>query len=55
MQRSPESVLGGFHIVTGPGSALKDQRRSMLFFRTVPLLFAEVWIILLVLTSILLA
>ncbi len=54
VERLPGSALGGFHSVTGRGSALKDQRRSMLFFRTVPLLFAVVWIILLILTGVLL-
>lgn len=51
VERLPGSALGGFHSVTGPGSALKDQQRSLLFFRTVPLLFAVVWIVLLVLLS----
>ena len=50
VERLPGSALGGFHSVTGPHSALKDQHRSMLFFRNVPLLFAVVWTILLILT-----
>lgn len=38
VERLPGSALGGFHSATGRGSALKDQHRSLLFFRTVPLL-----------------
>lgn len=53
--RLPGSALGGYHSVTGRGSAVKDQRRSLLFFRTVPLLFALAWIVLLVVTSVLLS
>lgn len=54
VEHLPGSALGGFHSMTGSGSALKDQHRSLLFFRTVPLLFAAVWMILLILTIILL-
>ena len=55
VERLPGSALGGFHGATGRGSALRDQRRSLLFFRTVPPLFGTVWIVLLVLTIVLLA
>lgn len=55
VERLPGSALGGYHSVTGRGSAVKDQRGSLLFFRTVPLLFALAWIVLLVVTSVLLS
>lgn len=45
------SALGGLHQVTGQGAALKDQRYSLWFFRAVPLLFAVVWIVLLILAG----
>lgn len=48
------SVVGGYHGVVGQDRALVDQRRSLLFFRTVPLLFAAVWVVLFMLTAVLL-
>jgi hypothetical protein len=44
----------GYHGAGGRSSALEDQQRSLIFFRTVPLLFACVWIVLLTFTLVLL-
>lgn len=54
IERLPGSALGGSTASPAGVSALRDQRRSLLFFRAVPLLFAVIWIVLLVLTSVLL-
>lgn len=50
----PGSALRGYHGSVGRGSAVRDQRRSLLFFRLVPWLSAVVWAVLLVLTGVLL-
>ena len=52
-ERLPSAALDGFHSVAGRGSAVGDQRRSLLLFRAVPPLFAAVWIVFLVLAIIL--
>lgn len=54
VERLPGSPHAGYHSTRGPGSALRDQRRSLVFFRTVPILFAVVWTVLLILTVVLL-
>ena len=54
LERLPDTAVGGYHGITGPGSAGRDQRRGLVFFRAVPLLFAVVWIVLLVLAGVLL-
>jgi len=54
VEQLPGSGLAGFHGVADRRSAVEDQRRSLLFFRAVPLLFAVVWIVLSVLTGVLL-
>lgn len=54
IERLPGSALTGFHGVADRRPAAEDQRRSLLFFRAVPLLFAVVSIVLTVLTGILL-
>ena len=45
----------GYHGGAGRPSAVADQRRALLFFRAVPLLFAVVWVVLLVLAFALLS
>ena len=52
--RLPGHARAGFHGVAGGPSALADQRRSMLFFRAAPVLFAVAWTALLVLALVLL-
>lgn len=54
VERLPGSALAGFYGVTGRPSALADQRRSLLFFQAVPILFSAVWSILFVLALVLL-
>lgn len=54
VEQLPGSALADFHGVADRRSAVEDQRRSLLFFRAVPLLFAVVWIVLTVLTGVLL-
>ena len=49
LERLRGSALAGFHGVEGRPTALADQRRSLLFFTAAPVLFALVWVILLVL------
>jgi len=47
------SDVGLYHGVPGRPAALADQRRGLLFFRAVPLLFAAVWVVLGVLAVVL--
>ncbi len=54
-QRLPGSPHAGYHGTRGPGWALRDQRRGLLFFRAVPVVFAGVWTILLILTLVVLS
>jgi hypothetical protein len=42
-----------YHAGPGRRSAVADQRRGLLFFRAVPVLFAVVWVVLLVLSLVL--
>lgn len=51
----PASATTGLHGGPGRRSATVDQRRSLLFSRAVPVLFAAVWLVLLVLTTVLLS
>ena len=51
--RLPGLVDAGYHGVPGRPSMVNDQRRSLLFFRTVPVLFGTVWIVLGVLSLVL--
>lgn len=44
---------GAYHGLPGRPTATNDQRRSLLFFRAVPLLFAGVWVVLGVLAVVL--
>lgn len=57
-QQLVESLAGSAPRVRPSGGdqdrALRDQRRSLLFFRAVPLLFAVVWMVLLTVTGVLL-
>lgn len=52
-ERLPGIGLAGFYGVAGRPSPLADQRRSMVFFRAVPILFLVAWGILLALTLVL--
>jgi len=52
--RIPGSALAGYYGVAGRPSALRDQRRSLLFFQAAPILFSAAWTILFVLTLVLL-
>ncbi|HEY0239054.1 MAG TPA: hypothetical protein VGC37_10420 [Friedmanniella sp.] len=45
----------GYHGGAGRPSALTDQRRALLFFRAVPVLFGVVWVVLGVLSVVLLS
>lgn len=53
VERLSGSTLTGYYEVADRPSALVDQRRSLLFFRAVPVMFAVVWIILLILVPVL--
>jgi hypothetical protein len=44
-----------YHAGAGRPAAVADQRRGLLFFRAVPVLFAVVWVVLLVLSVVLLS
>jgi len=46
VERLPGLVGAGYHGVTGRSSIVADQRRSLLFFSAVPVLFGAVWIVL---------
>lgn len=50
----PGSALAGYYGVAGRPPALADQRRSLLFFQAVPILFSVVWSVFLVLTLVVL-
>lgn len=52
-ERLPGSPLTGYYSVSGRPAAVRDQRRSLLFFQAVPILFSAVWSVLLVLTLVL--
>lgn len=52
-RRLGPAVVAGYHAQPGRPSAVADQRRSLVFFRAVPLLFTLVWIALLVLALVL--
>lgn len=54
VERLPGSALAGYYGIAGRPSALFDQRRSLLFFQAVPILFSVVWTVLFVLTLVLL-
>jgi hypothetical protein len=47
------ATAAGYHGGAGRPRALADQRRGLLFFRAVPVLFAVVWVVLLVLALLL--
>jgi hypothetical protein len=53
VERLPGLVDAGYHGVPGRPSIVADQRRSLLFFRAVPMLFGAVWIVLGVLSLVL--
>lgn len=48
--RLPRTPTAGFYSAPKRRSAVSDQRRSLLFSRTVPALFTVVWTVLLILT-----
>lgn len=52
--RLPDSALGGIYTAAGRSSVHTNQRRSLLFFRAVPLLFTAVWAAMIALTAVLL-
>jgi hypothetical protein len=46
-------TVSDYHAGAGRRPAVADQRRGLLFFRAVPVLFAVVWLVLLVLSLVL--